>query len=169
MGTSKWAQKRCPRHRMAWRAGSGGWCARRPQIESWVNHPLLLPPISRQIGLTRKTVKSQMRQWLGHKTFSIILPRNHSLLNLITVMHFLYRTQYSPTALIPPGNAIHCQLQYNTINGVNPIVTSSYQLWIKSDKILTRNAVWLKKDPDTGYLKLAATFVKKENLNLFLF
>ena len=31
------------RHMVAWRAGSEGWCARGPQIESRGNQPLLLP------------------------------------------------------------------------------------------------------------------------------
>ena len=48
-GTSKWARKR-QRHTVAWRAGSGGLvCGLEP--------PIIAPPISRQIGLTRKSVR----------------------------------------------------------------------------------------------------------------
>ena len=52
MGTK--TLRRCP---VAWRAGSGGWCARGSRIESRGEPPIIAPPILRQIGLKQKSVR----------------------------------------------------------------------------------------------------------------
>ena len=50
------------RHTVAWPAGSRGWCARGPRIETWGSHHIIAHSISRQIGFSGSGVRVNMPQ-----------------------------------------------------------------------------------------------------------
>ena len=54
MATKTWAGRR---HTVAWSAGSRGWGARGPRIETRGSHHIIAHPISRQIGFSGSGVR----------------------------------------------------------------------------------------------------------------
>ena len=68
MATKTWAGRR---HTVAWSAGSRGWGARGPRIETRGSHHIIAHPISRQIAFLARGLGLKSTRILKYGIFSI--------------------------------------------------------------------------------------------------